>query len=454
MNLQEFTAKYAGFKDAQQIEITCDHPEHEGGPVTIGKQPAKRNILKNGGDRFICRKCMMKHDNPMQRPRERRQTEEMITVVCTHPDHEGPREREIQKSAYFGSLNGPKEQICKRCVQLGKVISEEQKEAISKKLTGRELAPEHVEKIREYMLTNEEGIARGKKNLVAGYGGGWNKGQETPDEVKEKISKANSGKVRTKRQRQNISVGRKKMLEETGGFTDEHRENLSRAAIEQYKRGFNPKTHHLKGWHEHDKAGGKVFYSSSYELKAFMKLDDDNNIKSYRREQVVVRYFNPKKKFRASYLVDIEVKMTDGSTKWIEVKPAAWLSDEIIIAKHEAAEIEAESLGIKFEVWTELELFGAVANLKHITDWSEKVRAMGGVEMNEEERKARARARAKKHYRNKIAVDTVVVDCPFCEKQHVVLRKSFERNIARNGRYICEREGGSISGKKSKKGKP
>ena len=63
MNIEEFTIKYAVFKDVEKIQIQCDHPEHDpnGEMITIGKQPAKRNILKSGGKEFVCRQCFMKH---------------------------------------------------------------------------------------------------------------------------------------------------------------------------------------------------------------------------------------------------------------------------------------------------------------------------------------------------------------------------------------------------------
>ena len=46
--------------------------------------------------------------------------------------------------------------------------------------------------------------------------------------------------------------------------------------------------------------------------------------------------------------------------------------------------------------------------------------------------------------------DTVEVYCEYCKITHYVTRKNYERNIKRNvpiyGRYICGKEGGSISG--------
>lgn len=59
------------------------------------------------------------------------------------------------------------------------------------------------------------------------------------------------------------------------------------------------------------------------------------------------------------------------------------------------------------------------------------------------------RARAKKHYDNKIANDKVEVNCK-CGETHYPLRLTYEKNIKRNGEYICEKLGGKIAGSKPK----
>lgn len=58
MNIEEFDLAYANYGSAEVIEIPCDHPQHEGPNRSIGKQPARRNILKRG--EFICRDCCSK----------------------------------------------------------------------------------------------------------------------------------------------------------------------------------------------------------------------------------------------------------------------------------------------------------------------------------------------------------------------------------------------------------
>lgn len=376
MNIEEFKTKYASYKDIDKIEITCDHPDHK--PVNeilvIGKQPVKRNILKNDGKQFICRKCCLTYNNPMHREQTgNRQSDEVIIVLCPHPDHEGEPSREMKKSCFYGALNEPYFQICKSCSQLGREVSEDTKEAIRMALKDIPKSEEFKQKLRDYMKNNPEGIAIGKANLVPGIGGGWNKGINTPEDVKQKMSETMTGREYTEKHCENISIGRKKMLEETGGFSKEHREKLSAATIRQYANGFEPKLHHLSGWHNSPKAG-RVFHRSSYEKKAFMKLDEDDTVETYFVEKISIQYTNPEKEIDASYLIDIEVKYKDGSNKLLEIKPAKWLEDSVIKAKLEAGHKYAESINVPFEVWTEFILFGAVYNEKNMRGFVEKLR--------------------------------------------------------------------------------
>jgi hypothetical protein len=373
MNFEEFSVQYAGFKDLQKIFISCEHDLHEGNKeVEIGKQPAKRNIQKNG--KFICRECSMHHDNPMTKKSENRQTNEIINVVCSDANHNGDRVRQMKKSGYFGPLTEPYTQVCGSCSQRGKIISEEQRAKISEKLTGIERSEEFKQKLSEYMKNNPEGIARGHKNLFENHCTTGMLGKHHSDETKKKMSEAISGRIYSEEHRQNISEGRKKMLEEQGGFTSEHRERISKATIKQYMNGFNPKMHHINGLHNSPKVEkGTVFFRSSYEKKAFMILDQDETVKSYQSEAFVVEYNKPNTDIKSNYIVDIFVEYIDGSKKLIEVKPEAWLKDEIIQCKLEAAKLEAKKIGIEFEIWTEMKLFGHVYNKRNMDLFIDKI---------------------------------------------------------------------------------
>jgi hypothetical protein len=375
MDIETFKNKYASFKDAEKIRITCDHPQHEpaGETIVIGKQPAKRNILKNDGKFFICRQCFMKYNNPINRIGESRQTEEIIMVYCPHPEHEGDHAREMKKRNYYGSLHEPFLQICGSCVQRGKTISDEQREKIRLALKDVPKSEEFKEKLERYWKKHPERRAEATAILLANKCTTGMLGKHHSDETKEKMSEIMSGRTYTDEHCENISEGRKKMLAEQGGFTKEHREAISRATIRQYQTGFDPKLHHLKGWHESPKVG-KIFYRSSYEKKAYLKLDGDESVKNYKAEALAVEYFNPEKQIVSTYLVDLLIEYVDGSQKYVEIKPEKWLTDDVVVAKIDAAMMKTHDLGWPFEVWTEMHLFGHVYNEKNMRAFAEKVK--------------------------------------------------------------------------------
>lgn len=369
MKIEDFNQMYNGLRDIDKVSVDdlCNHPNHVKEGKWIKKVAAKRNILKHGGTEFICRECDMRHNNPVFKSGQgSRQTSESITVYCPHSEHQGDPTRQMQKACYYGSMEEPYLQICGSCAQKGRVMSEEQKDKIRESLKGRKLSPEHIAKILAYRENNPEWVAKANQNLIPGMGGGWNVGQQTPDQVKQKISESNTGKKRTPEQKLNVSVGRKKMLKETGGFTREHRENISKATVRQYQNGFEPKMFHLTGYHESTKVpDGRIYYASSYEKKAFLILDEDPEVVSYGKEKVVVQYFHPVKQIESNYLIDLEVFYKDGSKKIIEVKPRMWMNPEstrddvkVVITKIKAAEEFCKKNSIPFEVWDENVLFG------------------------------------------------------------------------------------------------
>ena len=449
MNIEEFKTKYASFKDADKIKIQCDNQNHIPSEeiITIGKQPAKRNILKSGGKEFICRQCFMKYNNPANKIGEKRQDDSIIEVLCPCQEHNGEPSRQMKKSCYYGSMETPYLQICGSCVQKGKELSDEQKERIRLSLVGIKRSDEFKEKLSIYMKNNLEGIARAKSNLIPGSGGGWNEGLNLSEETKQKMSESHMGKRFSEEHCQKISEGRKKMLEETGGFTPEHRMKLSQATIRQYQNGFDPKTHHIRGVHHSTKIpSGQGVFRSSYEKKAFMILDNDESVVSYEIEKITTKYFNPIKKIDSLYVIDILVKHKDGTSKLIEIKPQSWLLDPVIQAKIEAGKVKAAEIGLPFEVWTEMDLFGHVYNKKNMELFVEKI-------LSESDKNRRIKVsseKMKRHYQTHIANDKVTLFCSFCNKEHTPLRLTHDKNIARNGRYICEREGGQIAGSRPK----
>lgn len=376
MNLQQFDSKFGKLKDKDIININCDFSEHVGDRMrTMPRVSARRNILKNNSSEFICRDCSMSHKNPMQnRDAIRRQTDEEIVVLCPDERHKGDKTRRMKMSGYFGNIEQPYVQKCKSCAQLDKVISEEQKNKIRLKLTGIERSEEFKQKIRDFYKKNPDAKARVTAILLKHKCCTGMLGKHHSEEHKQKMSEIMSGRTYSDEHRQNISEGRKKMLKAQGGFSKETREKLSRATIQQYINGFDPKTAHVSGEHFSTKCDKIFWFRSSYEKKAFMKLDADDTVLSYEYESTVVEYANPVKGINGSYLVDLLVYYKDGTKKLIEVKPNAWLKDPVVEAKIVAAYEYAINHGMAFEVWEEMALFGHVYNEKNMRSFCQKVK--------------------------------------------------------------------------------
>jgi hypothetical protein len=378
MNLQEFDSNFGKLKDKDMININCDFSEHVGDRNrTMARVSARRNILKNNSIEFICKDCSMTHKNPMKnRDAIKRQTDDEIVVICLDDRHRGDKTRKIKMSGYFGSLEQPYAQTCKSCAQLDKVIGEEQKRKISEALTGIERSDEFKQKHRDYYKNNPEAKARAIATLLKHKCSTGMLGKHHSEEHKKKISEIMSGRTYTEEHRNNISEGRKKMLDAQGGLLKETKEKLSKAAAEQYANGYNPKTHHARGNHISSKSNKNIIYKSSYEKKALMKLDEDDNVLKYEYESrnSIVRYDNPKKKIIGSYLIDLTVEYKDGTKKLIEVKPNKWLQDSVVQAKIIAAHDFAIKNNMEFEIWEETALFGAVYNEKNIRSFCEKVK--------------------------------------------------------------------------------
>lgn len=446
MRLEEFDAKFAGLKQSDRVTLSCDHPEHPPGEeVTLGREAARRNIAKNGGEAFICRKCFMSHSNPMTMLGSDWNSGELIDVHCDHPDHKGDRVRQIQKVAYRGKREEPYTQTCKSCAQFGKEISQEQREKISKGLTGKVASDQKRQKLSDHMKNHPERIEMAKKNFRPELGRGWNKGQKTPPEVIEKISRANTGQKRSEEVCKKMSESRKKMLEEQGGFTKEHRANISKAVVKMYKNGFNPNSFHVKGWHSSPKAGD-IPFRSSYEKKAFLKLDADPEVESYVYEPVDIEYFDPVSEVNRLYIVDLEVKMVDGTRKFVEVKPLNRIEQVPVATKLAAGRKYADEMGVEFEVWSEPELFGsAVYNPKIIQQFTDSLRNETNPEQDEI-RWQKYRERTKRYYDKNIANDNIQVWCDFCQEDHIILAISHRKNVKKNGRYICIKENGVMIG--------
>lgn len=195
-----------------------------------------------------------------------------------------------------------------------------------------------------------------------------------------------------------------------------------------------------RGYYETKKANPRVlYYQSSYELRAATMLDDMDDVESYISQHTFAMDGRER-------ITDFIVAWRDGSKTILEIKPERRLEqfEEQIEDNREYARRN----GWKFQIWTEKEL--GFQTEYFATKWADefisKITQIDFVQ----ERKDRNLSKSKKYYAEKIATDKVSVYCEYCQTTHEALRLTHDKNIARNGRYICEREGGHIAGSRPK----
>jgi len=198
-----------------------------------------------------------------------------------------------------------------------------------------------------------------------------------------------------------------------------------------------------QGWYESKKAQKKVFYGSSYELRLCWQLDQDDQVKIYSTQI-------PYKMNDKGRCLDFLVEYWDGTKKAIEVKPQTRLNEQANIEQINDSREYAKANGWSFEVCTEL-YFNMTG--RELRIWADEYRSKTGEVDYVSQRKELDRKKANRHYANVISQDTLVIFCEYCQEEHHPLRLTHDKNIARNGRYICERKGGHIAGSQPKKKK-
>jgi len=193
-----------------------------------------------------------------------------------------------------------------------------------------------------------------------------------------------------------------------------------------------------QGWFKSAKMDKWIFFGSSYELRLCWVLEQDDNVKFFETQIG----FNWEGRGRC---LDCLVTFKDRRKKAIEVKPL----DRVDEFKEQISDSRMFSAknGWDFEVYTETN-FGMPYH--QIRNWADEYRQqLTGIDYTKH-RKEMDSNKAKKYYDTHIATDKVSVFCEYCQVTHEALRLTHDKNIARNGRYICEREGGHIAGSRPK----
>lgn len=206
------------------------------------------------------------------------------------------------------------------------------------------------------------------------------------------------------------------------------------------QRQINNLAHRRHGYYETKKGRPKIiYYQSSYELRAATMLDDMEEVDFYTTQVPFTVRGNNR-------ILDFLVTYKNGSVSIVEIKPDRRLDE--FREQLDDNRFLAEAEGWSMQVWGEREL--GFKSEHFITKWADDFLSRIQPVDYVQERKERNIKRSVKHYRSKIATNTVSVFCHYCNEEHTALRLTHDRNVARNGRYICEREGGHIAGSKPK----
>jgi hypothetical protein len=217
------------------------------------------------------------------------------------------------------------------------------------------------------------------------------------------------------------------------------KQKLSLNCSKQHEDGVF-KHSHIRGYFKSDKNQDNIYFGSSYELRCAFLMEQDADITSFRR----CDNFWTGERFRCP---DFFVEKENGIEIW-EIKPIGWLRDPNVIKQIDDTKAFCNKHGYAFRLWSEQD--SELGNEKAIIKWAKKyLKSLGDVEFAERQR-INAIKRSIKYYRNHIANDKINVYCEYCHKKHSALRLTYERNISRNGRYICEKEGGHIAGSRPK----
>lgn len=234
----------------------------------------------------------------------------------------------------------------------------------------------------------------------------------------------------------------KKMAEAKKAFyeTDEGKELKKKLSIMTAENHSVHKYDKAKrrGVFESQKTGRKLSYDSSYELRLCWLLDSDDAVLDFETQIS----FSIDDRGRC---LDCLITYEGGNKKAIEMKPKQRI-DEFKNQIEDSRKYALQN-GWEFQVMTEDDL-GMTYN--QIRIWADDYRTKNtGVDYHAYRREIN-KNKARKYYKSNIANDKVEVYCEYCKEIHNPLRLTHDKNIARNGRYICEREGGHIAGSKLK----
>lgn len=158
-----------------------------------------------------------------------KKTEYRIDILMEDLDYREAEEKEKEFILLYGRVNNGNGILCNLTDggggTLGLPLSESQKKNLSKFFTGRKLSEAHLQKMRDYVFTEEH-----KNNLRNSL-----KGRVVSKETRDKISKANKGHKITQEQIEKMKISKRKSFE-LNGRKPHSEETKKKIAISNSKR--------------------------------------------------------------------------------------------------------------------------------------------------------------------------------------------------------------------------
>lgn len=139
-----------------------------------------------------------------------KKTDYRVDILMEYLEYREAEEKEKEFIAIYGRVNNKNGILCNLTDggggTLGVPLSESQKKNLSKFFTGRKLSESHLQKMRDYVFTEEH-----RNNLKKSL-----KGRVVTQETKNKISKTNKGHIITQEQIEKMKISRRKSFELNG----------------------------------------------------------------------------------------------------------------------------------------------------------------------------------------------------------------------------------------------
>ena len=114
--------------------------------------------------------------------------------------------------------------------------------------------------------------------------------------------------------------------------------------------------YHHHGFYSSTKTASEHYFASSYEYRAFIRLDAEREVVWWSKNWKTVIYYDDSNGTRRKYYPDIVYFTASAEEHIVEVKPESMRHYGNNVAKEEAARQFCSERGIVFEIWTEEDL--------------------------------------------------------------------------------------------------